>query len=259
MHAVALRPEVVRQVVNGQGFNGQSANAQGFNGQSVNAQGVHTQGGGQQAADAQTGLTAADAQRSADALDAQKASDAQKAAERQQGQAAAARVAGELFALPKRDRMAALIKMPVGDRIAFTSFVGGDQKTLLLADFSPKEREVFYGMSNGVNGAGQIGNELAQARVVRDVGTERQVQEVMTDFWFNHFNVFEEKDSDRWYTASYERDVIRKHALGKFRELLVATTMSPAMEVYLDNWESIGPGSVANGVKPGGGESEEGE
>ncbi len=202
---------------------------------------------GTQVADAQQQKAAADQKVIVD----QKAGDAQKAAERVAGQAVATRVAGQLFALPKRDRMAALIKMSVADRAAFTRFVAGDQKNLLLAEFNPREREAFYGMAAGVNGSGQIGSELAQARLVRDVLTERQVQEVMTDFWFNHFNVFAEKDSDRWYTTSYERDVIRRNALGKFRDLLVATAMSPAMEVYLDNWQSIGPDSVANGVKPG--------
>jgi uncharacterized protein (DUF1800 family) len=72
----------------------------------------------------------------------------------------------------------------------------------------------------------------------------------MTDFWFNHFNIFFGKDSDQWYTTAYERDAIRPHALGKFRDLLLATAESPAMMVYLDNWLSIGPNSLANGVNP---------
>jgi uncharacterized protein (DUF1800 family) len=86
--------------------------------------------------------------------------------------------------------------------------------------------------------------------LLRDILTERQLQEVMTDFWFNHFNVYVPKDSDQWYTTSYERDVIRPHALGSFRDLLLATAQSPAMMVYLDNWLSIGPDSLANGVNP---------
>jgi uncharacterized protein (DUF1800 family) len=73
----------------------------------------------------------------------------------------------------------------------------------------------------------------------------------MTDFWFNHFNIYIAKDSDQWYTTSYERDVVRKNALGKFGDLLLATAQSPAMLVYLDNWLSIGPDSPANGVVPG--------
>jgi uncharacterized protein (DUF1800 family) len=93
-------------------------------------------------------------------------------------------------------------------------------------------------------------DELAQARELRNILSERQLQEVMTDFWFNHFNVDARKDSDQWYTTSYERDAIRPNALGKFRDLLLATAQSPAMMVYLDNWLSIGPDSIANGVDP---------
>jgi uncharacterized protein (DUF1800 family) len=176
--------------------------------------------------------------------------DAEKAAEKAAGQAEAARIAGELFAQPRNQRMAALEKMTVPERIAFTSYLAGDQRNLLLADFNPREREAFYAMASNVDAAGNIGNELAQARIVRDILTERQVLEVMTDFWFKHFNVFVNKDSDRWYTTSYERDTIRRHALGSFRDLLLATATSPAMMVYLDNWLSIGPDSIANGVNP---------
>src|SRR6185312_7039581 len=176
--------------------------------------------------------------------------DAEKDALKKQGQESAARIAGELFALPKTQRMNALLAMPIDDRIAFTSYVAGDQRNLLLADFTPREREAFYGMSAQVGTSYYIGSELAQARIVRDVLTERQLQEVMTDFWFNHFNVFLGKDSDQWYTTSYERDVIRRNALGTFHDLLLATAESPAMMVYLDNYTSIGPDSIANGVDP---------
>ncbi|SNS74527.1 Protein of unknown function [Granulicella rosea] len=184
--------------------------------------------------------------------------DAEKAAAKKADQETAARVAGELFSLPKAQRMATLIKMPVEDRIAFANNVAGDQKNLLLADFTPRERETFYGMQGGVGVQYQIGNELAQAKIVRAILTERQVQEVMTDFWFNHFNIYVNKDSDQWYTTSYERDVIRPHALGKFRDLLLATAESPAMMVYLDNWLSIGPESLANGVNPANPKSKKG-
>ncbi len=80
--------------------------------------------------------------------------------------------------------------------------------------------------------------ELQQAKLLRAAFSEKQLQEVMVDFWFNHFNVFGQKDADRWLLTSYERDVIRPHALGKFKELLVATAQSPAMLFYLDNFMS---------------------
>ncbi|QNI35667.1 DUF1800 domain-containing protein [Edaphobacter albus] len=177
-------------------------------------------------------------------------SDAQLAEQKKQDQATAARIAGTLFALPRDQRMSALIKLPVADRIAFTTYVAGDQRNLLLSQFTPREREIFNAMAANVGSSGQIASELSQAKLLRAILSERQLQEVMTDFWFNHFNVYIGKDSDQWYTTSYERDVIRKHALGKFRDLLLATATSPAMMVYLDNWQSIGPDSIANGVNP---------
>jgi len=176
--------------------------------------------------------------------------DAEKAAQKTAGQATAARIAGQLFALAKNQRMAALAQMPVDDRIAFTTYVAGDQKNQLIADFTPREREIFLAMASDVGAQYRIGEELAQAKIVRAILAERQLQEVMTDFWFNHFNIYIAKDSDQWYTTSYERDVIRRNALGKFGDLLLATAESPAMMVYLDNWLSIGPDSLANGVNP---------
>src|SRR5262249_26549913 len=80
--------------------------------------------------------------------------------------------------------------------------------------------------------------ELQQAKLLRAVFSEKQLQEVMVDFWFNHFNVFAQKDVDRWLLISYERDVIRPHALGKFKDLLTAVAQSPAMLYYLDNFLS---------------------
>jgi uncharacterized protein (DUF1800 family) len=178
--------------------------------------------------------------------------DAEKAAQKATDKATAARIAGELYALPKGQRMAALIAMPVEDRIAFTTNgnLEREQRDQLMADFTPRERETFYAMGAQVNSAYYIGNELSQARVLTDVLSERQLQAVMTEFWFNHFNVFQPKDSDQWYTTSYVRDVIRPHALGTFHDLLLATAQSPAMMVYLDNYLSIGPDSLANGVDP---------
>jgi uncharacterized protein (DUF1800 family) len=87
----------------------------------------------------------------------------------------------------------------------------------------------------------QIIAELVQQKLVRAVSSDRQLQEVMTDFWFNHFNVFAQKDAEQWLLSSYERDVIRPRALGKFRELLMGVAESPAMLFYLDNWLSASP------------------
>jgi len=83
--------------------------------------------------------------------------------------------------------------------------------------------------------------ELSMAKITRAVFSERQLQEVMVDFWYNHFNVFASKGADRWLITEYERDAIRPHAMGKFRDLLEATAKSPAMLFYLDNWLSADP------------------
>ena len=80
--------------------------------------------------------------------------------------------------------------------------------------------------------------ELQAAKVLRAVTGERQLHEVMVDFWFNHFNVFAGKGDVRWYVAAYERDAIRPRALGKFPDLVRATARHPAMLFYLDNWLS---------------------
>ena len=83
--------------------------------------------------------------------------------------------------------------------------------------------------------------ELAMAKVTRAIYSERQLQQVMDDFWFNHFNVFAGKGEDRYYLTSYERDVIQPHALGKFKDLVTDTAKSPAMLFYLDNYLSADP------------------
>ena len=81
-------------------------------------------------------------------------------------------------------------------------------------------------------------NDLQRAAVLRAVYSERQLNEVIVNFWENHFNIFINKDADRWLMTEFDRDVIRPNALGSFRTLLGATAKSPAMLYYLDNWQS---------------------
>jgi uncharacterized protein (DUF1800 family) len=83
--------------------------------------------------------------------------------------------------------------------------------------------------------------ELQAQKIVRAAYSERQLQEVMTDFWFNHFNIFWAKNADRNLTTDYEMSVIRPRTMGKFKDLLLATAKSPAMLVYLDNFQSMSP------------------
>src|SRR5262249_44588581 len=94
--------------------------------------------------------------------------------------------------------------------------------------------------------------DLMQQKVLRAVYSERQLQEVMSDFWYNHFNIFWPKGADKILTTDYEMSAIRPHTLGKFQDLLMATAKSPAMLFYLDNFQSSSPdaklpGRLGNG------------
>jgi uncharacterized protein (DUF1800 family) len=94
--------------------------------------------------------------------------------------------------------------------------------------------------------AAQMLPQIIGNRVMRAVYSERQLQEVMVDFWQNHFNVYAGKAAVRWYIPSYERDILRKNALGNFKDLVVGTAQHPAMLFYLDNFESQSPNAQAN-------------
>ena len=94
----------------------------------------------------------------------------------------------------------------------------------------------------------QVIADIEEAKLLRAVYSERQLEEVLVDFWFNHFNVFAGKGATRNYLNEYERDAVRPHVLGNFRELLGATAKSPAMLFYLDNWLNVAESS------PGGAE-----
>ena len=183
--------------------------------------------------------------------------DMQKGEQRRQWQQQAQVLADQVLAYPRDQRMQAVLKMPVEQRAILTEFVPEPQKTFLLNDFNPRQRELFYLMAGGPDGTHVIDNELQQAKILRAVLSERQLLEVMTDFWYNHFNVDIRKDAAQWYTPTYERDAIRAHALGKFSDLLLATAQNPAMLFYLDNWSSIGPDSPAAG-RPGKKQAERG-
>ena len=83
--------------------------------------------------------------------------------------------------------------------------------------------------------------ELQRAKLLRAVYSERQLYEMMVDFWENHFSIFANKDDDRYLLTGYDRETIRPFAMGRFRDLLGATAHSPAMLYYLDNWRSSVP------------------
>jgi uncharacterized protein DUF1800 len=164
--------------------------------------------------------------------------------QRDQQKQVATALANDLLALPKEQRFPTLEGYSGDQLLALGAATPGDLRGRLNTDFTPEQREAFQAL--GYPPSVAVG-ELQQAKLLRAIYSERQLQEVMTDFWFNHFNVFLNKDADQHYTTSYERDLIRPHALGKFRDLLIGTAESPAMLFYLDNWSSIGPNSKAAG------------
>ena len=108
----------------------------------------------------------------------------------------------------------------------------------LMDAYPDKKRRKLLGLFGGTPPPREVGEELSAAKVLRAYCSERQLQEVLTDFWFNHFNISLAKNQDKWLATPYERDVIRPRVLGKFRDLLGATAHSPAMLIYLDNAQS---------------------
>ena len=168
----------------------------------------------------------------------------QKAAE----QARAAILAGSILTMPAPARLNAVLALPVLDRMALTRGLKEPLRTQMLAGVSPHDRELLTMMGGGYGGNGVAAAEMEQAKVLRAVISQRQLQEVMTDFWVNHFNIDLGKSGDEiLYANQFEQQAIRPHALGKFRDLLLATAESPAMMIYLDNHTSIGPDSPAAG------------
>jgi uncharacterized protein (DUF1800 family) len=96
-----------------------------------------------------------------------------------------------------------------------------------------------------IQGPNRIVTELSMAKMDRAIYSNRQLEAVMEDFWFNHFNVFANKGDDRWLLTPYVRDTIRPRTMGKFSDLLLATAKSPAMLFFLDNWLSVDPAAFA--------------
>jgi uncharacterized protein (DUF1800 family) len=151
----------------------------------------------------------------------------------------------ELLDLPPEQRMKRILSLPPEEQRALATRKA-TQDGNLFEDMSPQQKETVMALNNPGR---VVVQELMQAKLLRAIYSERQLDEVMTDFWFNHFNVFINKGADRYLVTSYERDVIHPRALGKFEDLLVAAAQSPAMLFYLDNWLSVGPDSdAAQGV-----------
>jgi uncharacterized protein (DUF1800 family) len=148
-----------------------------------------------------------------------------------------------ILALPPQPRVARLATMKPPEFERFQKSLKGPQRTALMAGLSPGQKEVVAALQHPQQ---LVIDELMGQRLTRDIYSNAQLEEVMTDFWLNHFNVFLHKNEETpYYLVSFERDVIRPRALGRFEDLLEATAHDPAMLLYLDNSSSMGPDSPA--------------
>jgi uncharacterized protein (DUF1800 family) len=146
------------------------------------------------------------------------------------------------------ERYKKILAMSADQQLSFADSLKGGKGQDFFKGLDPKQKETLQAMNNPQL---VVVDELSQAKLLRAIYSARQLEEVMTDFWFNHFNVFAGKGPERLLLTNYEQGVIRPHALGKFEDLLVATAKSPAMLFYLDNWMSVGPSSPqASGIPP---------
>lgn len=127
-----------------------------------------------------------------------------------------------------------------------------DRDTLLAHLPGPARNEILHGPDASLrrellaaNAPAQVVyHDLAETKILRAALSARQLQELLADFWFNHFNVHFDKGFDRALVTSYERDTIRPHLLGNFKDMLLATAQHPAMLFYLDNNSSVSPEAV---------------
>src|SRR5438128_2815651 len=144
--------------------------------------------------------------------------------------------------LAERERQFQILRYDRGDLAAMYTEVQRkrrERKLAAAADTMADKSE-----ANPIAQRGRrLAGEFADLAVVRAALAERQLYEVMVDFWTNHFNVYFAKGADRFLTPDYIEHTIRPRAMGKFEDLLIATAKSPAMLFYLDNWESVAPGA----------------
>ena len=149
-----------------------------------------------------------------------------------------------IAAIPENQMDDVAIALPPGLRLQLLPAMEPELRRKLMLLTAPQQLVAF---------------DLSEGKLYRAILSNRQLEEQMVDFWYNHFNVFLDKGADRYLVPTYEREAIRPHVLGKFRDLLQATAKSPAMLFFLDNWESVGPASPqrrGNAKRPGRGLNE---
>jgi len=127
----------------------------------------------------------------------------------------------------------------------FERYGDRSDRYLLNKDATDDEKKAIIKLKN--EDSDKIYNDTVKGKIVSAIDSPRQLVEVMTDFWYNHFNIYRDKNQDRILVGAFERQALRPFALGKFRDLLEATAHHPAMLVYLDNWQNTGPKPGAKG------------
>ncbi len=137
-----------------------------------------------------------------------------------------------------QDRLALFQSLPADKQDGVIAALPAGIRQALFAAAPPDVRRKIE-MSAGP--AQVVARDLTESKILRAVYSSRQLDEVLADFWFNHFNVFLDKGADHYLITEYDQSAIRPHVLGKFRDLLEATAKSPAMLFFLDNWQSVAP------------------
>jgi uncharacterized protein (DUF1800 family) len=151
--------------------------------------------------------------------------------------------ASAILALAPEQRLQAILALQPDQLVAFRKSLSQAEIAAVAQGLNPLQRETLAALQGS---ARLVGGEVLESRMMRDVYSDRQLEAVMTDFWLNHFNVYLKKNQQEPYLLpAYERETIRPNALGKFETLLVASAKSPAMLTYLDNFQSVGPDSLA--------------
>jgi uncharacterized protein (DUF1800 family) len=142
-----------------------------------------------------------------------------------------------IAAIPEDQMDDVAIALPAGLRLQLLPAVDPALRRKLMLLTAPQQLVAF---------------DLSEGKLYRAILSNRQLEEQLVDFWYNHFNVYLDKGADRYLVPTYEREAIRPHVLGKFRDLLEATAKSPAMLFFLDNWESVGaaPARRGNAKRP---------
>ena len=141
-----------------------------------------------------------------------------------------------------QQRVAAFLALPAEKQADVIGAMGPPMRQAMFAVAPPELRRKLI-LANGPQQVVQ--RDLTEAKMLRAIYSNRQLDEVLVDFWFNHFNIYLDKGADRYLVTDYEREAIRPHVLGKFRDLLEATAKNPAMLFYLDNWQSVGENAPA--------------